>query len=81
MVLSRMIEDEIEQVESVGRDGLDYEKRLEDILDTFSVYPVLDRPIEKELSQYGEELKEEPSREGYISRLETILEEDYEPGF
>lgn len=74
MVLSRLMGDEIERVELAGRDELDYEERLKDILDTFSVYPVLDRPVEKKLSQYREELKEEePSREEYVNRIKAIL--------
>lgn len=79
MVLSRLIADELNRVESGEPEELDYGKRLEDILDTYTVYPVLDRPVEKRLSRYREELKEEePSREEYINRLETILEEDQE---
>lgn len=77
MVLSRLIGEEIERVESAGREELDCGERIEGILDTFSVYPLLDRPVEKKLCQYKKELREEePSREEYVGRLETILEED-----
>lgn len=79
MVLSRLIADELKRVESGESEELDYGKRLEDILNTFSTYPVLDRPVEKKLGQYREELKEEePTREEYVNRLETILEEGRE---
>lgn len=79
MVIGSLIADELRRVRSEEVEELDYGKRLEDILDTYTVYPVLDRPIEKKLSQYREELnEEEPSREEYINQLETILEEDQE---
>lgn len=79
MVLSRLIADELKRVESGESEELDYGKRLEDILNTYTVYPVLDKPVEKKLSQYREQLKEEESsREEYVNRLETILEEDRE---
>lgn len=72
MVLSRLIGDEIERLESAEREELDCGERIEEILD---------RPAEKKLRRYREELKEEePSREEYVGRLETILEEDYESG-
>jgi len=81
VVLNRLITDEIKRAESAGQEELDYGERIEDLLDTHSVYPVLDKPVEKKLVQYRKKLREEqPSREDYIGRLESIPEESYESG-
>lgn len=77
MVLGHLVYKEIEAVKGDDRKGLDYEKRLKELLDTYSVYPALDRPLQDELSRYLEEFEEEkPTREEYLRRLEELLEKE-----
>ncbi|MEF8798897.1 MAG: hypothetical protein V5A79_05730 [Candidatus Bipolaricaulota bacterium] len=77
MVLEQLTQEEIEALKGTDRKGLDYEKRLKELLNTYSVYPVLDRPLQGELSRYLEKVEEEsPTREEYLRRLEELLEKE-----